>query len=200
MHKGLIPAFGLLLTVLNSGGNAAIGSEPLIVAGLPLGQPFTMPQCEKSKEGKRKHLANGPCWTFAFENDHAFRAIQWPDLKMPPIGINWIAVVHDGILDAVSMDTLGVEFQDPDLRQLVEKFGKPLSIETQGMQNYFGMQVQKVTAEWNDETVYVSFESCCLVLHPRIDRGRVWIQTASSRAEEIKKIEEEKRKHPGPKL
>ena len=177
----------------------ASATEPLIVAGLKLDEPFTMERCPKARKtnmGKRTE----PCWVTSSDarlpeekqTNPTFRYILWPGKSNPgPFGHSATALVESGILHAISFQTTGYKFQDLYLRQLTEKFGQPTSLKTEIMQNAFGAHFDKIEATWRTE-YFVDLEG----FGERIDEGSVFIQSTTEHDRDMERVTRARAAHP----
>jgi hypothetical protein len=154
----------------------ATPSEPVTIAGYPLGRPFTMPPCPKTKYGTTDFLIKKTCWTTNRPNDEV-REVWWPPMETP-IGYAMWARVRDRILVGVSFATTGAQGQDRVLSQLRDKFGEPTSFSREPMQNAFGMKIEGYLAVWVGPQVYVEFRG----VESQIDHGLVIMETPEEHA------------------
>lgn len=201
MYKRPISALGFLLAVLYSASASCASLAPVTIAGLTLGQPFTLPQCPLDESGNAESVPQTSCWVFAFppspldaddpqwmkDENRKIRDIKWAVGDDPDVGLDWLGYVDDaGILYGVGYDTPGPDpYPEVTMQQLIGKLGKPTSVTTETLQNLLGAQVQEIEAKWDNQKVHARYTSCCTD-GSLTDKGSVSIQTASSWVKEQK--------------
>jgi hypothetical protein len=178
----LLAATTLVSTAVISA--SADASDPVSIAGYPLGRPFTMPQCP----GNRVALeAKAPCWTEVFPNEEQ-KDVRWPE-SSDPLGYSTSAHVRNGVLVGMSFSTAGVNDQESTLRKLREKFGEPSSLKQDPVQNGFGAKAVKYEAVWEAPNVHVEFYG----VRDRLDHGVVEIETPAEHARWLRTFQQQRK-------
>lgn len=144
------------------------------VFGLPLGQPFTVPECPKDV-GEFAALC-------AQSYDQAAGGgifLNFPTQATPAVMSSSVAVVtvKGGNLVGVEFNTLGVTNQDFVLVELSKKYGKPTAMTKSTIQNISGAEFTRLHATWSLPDSYVDFDSAPLT----IDLGLVTIVTPAEK-------------------
>jgi hypothetical protein len=158
----------------------AHADEPGIF-GFVFGKPLDLPECPyKTVGGSRMKLYEILVPSTCIQDAHALngygkpvREITFSQKEGPLIVKNWRAfpLEANGNLIGFHFLTRGVETQDVVMQQLVEKFGKPVSIERRAIQNSFGAAYSSIEAHWQATPLSVTFFST----RGRIDTGEVFV-------------------------
>jgi len=82
-------------------------------------------------------------------------------------------LIEDGNLQSIRMITMGEDYQDSLLSQLIEKYGQPTKQDTLPVQNSMGASFKSLNADWNASNLTVSFVGMAY----RIDTGMIEVST-----------------------
>lgn len=158
----------------------AYADEPSIF-GFVFGKPLNLPECPyKTDSGSKikpyEILVPSTC----VQDAHALngygqpvRQITFSQKENPLIVKNWRAwpLEADGNLIGFHFLTQGIDTQDLVMQRLVEKFGKPQSVERRPVQNSFGAVYSSIEAHWQAGQLSVTFHST----RGRLDSGEVFV-------------------------
>jgi hypothetical protein len=161
--------------------------KPVTVLGIPLGERFTVPECQKRKDGTVDRISR-TCWTSEFASDPELRQIWYKG--DPVIAGVILSSVYDGILQALTFETAGVKTQDWVMEKLTEKFGVPAECERYPARKSSGEQVLIYKAEWYSADVLIKFEAAD---HDTVDeekltlsKGWVSMETLAERKRQVR--------------
>jgi hypothetical protein len=196
--------FATILLAITLSGIAA--AQDMSVFGIPLGQAFALPECEKSEppssaNGYRYAPRPKPrkaCFISLAElNIHDRVAIDFPENERPSvtIGGGWFgieATLIEGNVEGIKFGTFGIRNAPSVLEALTTKYGKPTDLITSKVQNGFGASFDVSTAFWVlpgpvDPKLTVVFWSSC---SNKLDEGCVTIDTKKGKAWRTQKLEE----------
>lgn len=151
------------------------------IFGFVFGKPLNLPECPyKTVSGSSMKLYEILVPSTCVKDAHALngygqpvREITFSQKESPLIVKNWRAfpLEANGSLIGFHFLTQGVETQDLVMRQLLEKFGKPKSVEKQPVQNSFGATFSSIEAHWQTGQLSITFYGT----RGRIDYGEVFI-------------------------
>ena len=150
----------------------AHAAPPLVIFGLPLAAPLSMPQCSYQRLDSSTIFYNPPaegsCYQISSANGRTELrpndsvTIAWSVDSAPQLASSGEASVQlvDGNVEGIGFNTLGVMSQQRDLQALVSKFGQPTTLKNLTMGNLMGATVQVVMAEWKTaDGVQVSYNA-----------------------------------------
>lgn len=181
-------------------GCATADDLPHQILGIKLHAPLNIQECAYTRIDSSTIIytppSSGACYqidstsgrTQLRDNDSV--TIEWDYDSMPRIAKGGEAMIQivQGNVEGIGFNTLGVEWQQENLKSLTEKFGAPSKISTPIMSNMFGAEVQVVDARWIlADGVIVNYNSA----EDGIDSGLVSISTPIGRAynqEQLKKL------------
>lgn len=166
---------------------AMANTASVMIFGIPLGENFNLPKCAESYP---LHVLE-TCWTYKYleiPSDER-RLLHFPKLTW---GHNITAYIENGILNSVSVQTLGVKTQDSDLKQLKDKFGAPTEFRVIREKNLYGASFSVYHARWNKPDVFVQFDAdgSSDASNGKIDSGWVSITTSDHHKEFLRKRSE----------
>ena len=153
--------------------DALFHPKPVVVFGMTLGKPFTVPPCVIGTDGLAGRTS---CWREA-EFSLLGRQVHLSASNTPLWVKHFAAVdveVISGNLERVHISTLGLGFQDLVIGALKDKFGPPQSAGTTIKQNAFGANFQVATLGWKIGSVTIVFDGGDL------DEGLVILSTEKS--------------------
>lgn len=134
--------------------------------GISIGQKFNLPECAVEKRGYRDEYIfwirqpTTPCWQHSIlkggpgdplDSSTSFEIYIIPPGEKKPAGIvtsGIKAVVVEGVIQGVIVETSGYEYQNALYELLVEKYGKPALIGNSTDQNRMGASFDNRTATW----------------------------------------------------
>lgn len=163
------------------------------VFDIALGSPIAKyPICSDVNHNKKQ-----PCATLNRDGRETF-AINLGDDKSSPryIQNNLIPVGTIGKnIESIRIPTKGVNFQNEILTALIDKFGKPDSLEMEKYSNAFGIEITAPVANWTirnsgSDIVYIDFQAVV----NSIDNGVIFIYTKKYLNELSKRNDIEKAK------
>ncbi len=182
-------------------------AQDMKVFGIPLGQPFTIAECEPAIYGYK-----GDTTSVCFDrlSESAKRKdkkkqvsepvvndlvkVRFPITEGPGLiaGDGFLARILDGKLEGIGFNTLGVSNADSVLKKLKEKYGSPTTLVSRKVQNRLGASFDAIEASWAFPDLYVTFDSAVYWL----DSGLVNIDTKKGkewRDNEMKNLLKDKR-------
>jgi hypothetical protein len=159
--------------------------------GLKLGEPFTIPECERMSYGYSLST-KALCYQkseYPFKKRDKktpppplvtdFVSLMFPVREIPDVvaGLDVQALVIDGRLESVAFSTLGITNQERILGKLKEKYGEPTLLQPEKVQNRMGAQYETFTATWKFPNLNITFEG----VQSTLDNGVVRIDTDKGR-------------------
>ena len=165
-----------------------MAANAVTVLGIRLGSPLALPECSYSRIDSQTVIFNEAnqhdCYqiettsgrTTLRSNDNIF--VSWA--SQPTIAISDADVqLVGGKAEGIGVNTAGIKTQQADLQALIDKFGKPTSLQTVPMGNAMGAVFDTVRARWLlPDGTHVTYTSA----DDRIDRGLISISTPAGRA------------------
>jgi len=198
----------LLLSSCSLASFAASPRPDMAVFGQVLNEPLSLPECEKRKESWEKPDAvpkryaignkNPTCWqTFTpyAETPEPFDpngsvTLVFPSPERPAVmGTDKTKLrLQDGRVVAVEMDTGGIDRQETVARALLEKYGKPHSLERTTVRNRMGATFAVGRATWTFPGLHVFFDP----VGDTLDEGSLTIKTDTAYRADEQKSEDKK--------
>lgn len=185
MNSVLKPIVACLLML---GAQSAFSADT--VFGVPLGQPLVVPECPKSRADHYEFMPDRLCFQHRFlgavtttDTSQPYSVILlFPHSEWPKVLRGRKPTLHiiAGNVEGISFETSGIDDQDEVLAALKAKYGEPLVLDPQTVQNRMGASFNVFTAAWATETITVSYASTA----GRVDSGLVKIQTLKAEAYE----------------
>jgi hypothetical protein len=202
---------GAIIGLLSMGTSAQTRIGAQSVFGFSLGEKLAMPECPFDTQNKfyvddsrvaafeGKALSKTTCfehWDNALAGQPAGTervGIKFPEGESPSIAAGVSALLIDGRLESVSIDTAGLSNQDQVMAALKQKYGAPTSTNETKKQNSFGAVFNSHFAVWKFANLTVVFKGTT----SHIDSGLVNIETKKG-ADYRSALS--KQSHDGPKL
>jgi hypothetical protein len=153
--------------------------------GIGLGLPLAIPECVRDRTTGYKFGIEALCyqrWDVRYSSrnkpiEEPFRTgnaeIRFPPSDRPAMGTTHIGFVIDGRLEQYTFFTLGIKYQELDLKRLIDKFGPPTSIDRSSVETRVGAKFEAIRALWKKEGYIVSFTSA----DDNIESGTVRVST-----------------------
>lgn len=161
--KFLIEALGLYITITFL---SPVWADDMIAFGMPLGQDFSIPECEGASHGYNI-TANHVCFERISSDKYGpivsddTVKVRFPFEEAPSIAIGGIviATVIDGKLEWLSFNTAGINDAETVLTKLKEKYGEPTTFLPRTVKTRIGASFQVFDCDWTRENIYVFFQS-----------------------------------------
>src|SRR5687767_4273408 len=145
----------------------------MTVFGFSFGQPFTLPECERTSYGYKIDIRN-VCFERLSDSKSKNRKnqalepmvnetvkVRFPVLDGPQIvkGDGFLALILNGKLEGIGFNTLGVRNADSVLQTLKQKFGAPATVVSKKVRNVMGASFDAFHATWALSDLYITFDS-----------------------------------------
>ena len=171
---------------------------PRDIAGISIGQPANLPECEKERSYGTIHYktfpSNVPCWShtiFHRENLVLSQEAEMPangtlqvglGSKNVPEGVYDVADIEviDGKIEGIKLKTFGQSHQEEILSLLANKWGNPTTSNVQQLQNSFGAKFQGIEAQW----LFGDFTIAFFGILTKPDEGLIVARSAAVAAKE----------------
>jgi hypothetical protein len=155
--ESIIMKFIALAFLLSLSPLSAVAVD-FTIAGLTLGAPLSVPECERRELGTFSPPSTTTC--YRDQGRYFSSDLGTPGWKVVTVvlgrdsipsilnGSEIESYTKNGVLVAVKFSTNGFDSQPRDLKTLIEKYGKPTSRKIEKFQNGFGAKFDGIVAIW----------------------------------------------------
>jgi hypothetical protein len=168
----------MLLAALLS--TSAVCAADLSVYGFTLGEPISIPECERGLDPK--YVRDACARVFSATAGSILLATSDKPKYWKHVGMEYRLI--DGNLALLTVTTTGSPSQRTVYRSLVEKYGKPTRSTVEEKSNAMGAKYESIIATWELPDVTVQFYG----LLGRVDTGLLMVGTPAGMDEYLKSV------------
>jgi hypothetical protein len=160
-------------------------TEPTEILGVKLGQPISLPECEKTDTGYKDFWLKQRCWIPSLNKKNTIDVLLTGEDREAFKFIYqrlFLVILQDGIVASVNIGTTGIDSQEVAFEALQKKYGKPTRFETAAMQNRMGAKFDVIRAMWRRPDAEIHFLGAAKTL----DSGGIIVDTTAYARERIR--------------